>query len=185
MSADDDRLASIEQRLAAATPGPWRKDGSPLRTDSFNVRGLPENTSYDYRGDAVAVTGDSEFGACNGADAALIAHAPDDLRWLIDRLREAEAERDDARADADARFAHSDHKAAKFYRRWREAEKVARLAEESEAGWRRDADEAHAALARVEALADEWEREFRKAGYQGTLPPSITELRAAIQGESC
>ena len=117
-----DRRAEIEGRLAGihafpSEPNEWHYDD-----DGFmQVR--------DYGGRLVAsVEGVAELG--------LIANAPADFRWLLDRLDEAERERDAAR-------------------------EIARLAEESETGWRRDADEAwaaHAALReRVQALADEWD----------------------------
>ena len=58
------------------------------------------------------------------------------------------------------------------------AENVARLAEESEAGWRREADELAERVAAVEALADEWEA----TGPAWIDPPigAATELRAAL-----
>ena len=58
------------------------------------------------------------------------------------------------------------------------AENIARLAEESEAGWRREADELAERVAAVEALADEWEA----TGPAWIDPPigAATELRAAL-----
>ena len=58
------------------------------------------------------------------------------------------------------------------------AENTARLAEESEAGWRREADELAERLAAVSALADEWEA----TGPAWIDPPigAATELRAAL-----
>ena len=58
------------------------------------------------------------------------------------------------------------------------AENIARLAEESEAGWRREADELAERLAAVSALADEWEA----TGPAWIDPPigAATELRAAL-----
>lgn len=60
-------------------------------------------------------------------------HARTDYHYveLVKALKEerdlAIKERDEARDDADARFAHSDHKIAKYYRRWRQAEQRARV----------------------------------------------------------
>lgn len=72
MSADRLRQAAtlLRERAEAATPGPWRSEPKPRRAD---VRGLPENTSYDYRGDSVATAASGEFGACRPEDAAFIA----------------------------------------------------------------------------------------------------------------
>lgn len=60
----------LRERAEAATPGPWVTHPVGARAD---VRGLPENTSHDYRGNAVATAGDSEFGACPAKDAHYIA----------------------------------------------------------------------------------------------------------------
>ena len=55
------------------------------------------------------------------------------------------------------------------------AENIARLAEESEAGWRREADELAERLAAVSALADEWDRDH------GTVVGRCRDrLRAAL-----
>ncbi len=59
-----------------ATAGPWYVDVvDDKQRGRANVRGMPENTSYDYRGDAVATTGDSSFPAMSRADAEFIALA--------------------------------------------------------------------------------------------------------------
>ncbi|HET7405540.1 MAG TPA: hypothetical protein VFJ21_00185 [Mycobacteriales bacterium] len=76
MSADTLRRAAslMRERAEAATQGPWRAE--PIRGIGLrraDVRGLPENTAYDYRGDAVATAADSEFGACLQGDADHIA----------------------------------------------------------------------------------------------------------------
>lgn len=68
-SAESDAMQAIAD---ATTPAPWRAVPMPRRVD---VRGLAENTSYDYRGDAVATTGDSDFGAMPEADAAFVVMA--------------------------------------------------------------------------------------------------------------
>ena len=132
-----DRRAEIEDRLSKATPGPWRHTDSETVDDVWDAGLVVVNENRD----PVALVADQWYEADEGEptplhDADLIAHAPSDLRWLLDRLAEAERERDDAR-------------------------EIARLAEESETGWRKDADEAWAALAalreQVQALADEWD----------------------------
>lgn len=61
-----ERIAQIEERLAAATPGPWQQD-------------LIHDQTYEIRADGylVAETWD------RAPDATLIAHAPSDLAWLL------------------------------------------------------------------------------------------------------
>ena len=81
-----DRRAEIEARLAAATPGPWgagpnrvfaaNADGTPA-TGGMRVGMYPHIASV-YRED----------------DAALVAAAPADLRWLLAELARVERERD-------------------------------------------------------------------------------------------
>jgi hypothetical protein len=76
VSADMLREAAtlMRERAEAATQGPWRAE--PIRGIGLrraDVRGLPENTAHDYRGDAVATAADSEFGACPQGDAEHIA----------------------------------------------------------------------------------------------------------------
>ena len=59
------------------------------------------------------------------------------------------------------------------------AENIARLAEESEAGWRREADELAERVAAVSALADEIERRSRICNIENTA--AVAEaLRAAL-----
>lgn len=94
--------AAMRERAEAATQGPWRQQpiegpGRP-RAD---VRGLPENTTYDHRGDAVATAEDSSFGACLTTDAEHIASwHPAVALAVADWLDEA--------ADEAESFGHSD-----------------------------------------------------------------------------
>lgn len=79
MSEDtDDRLDAIRAMLAAATPGPWE-----YLADADLVMG----------DDHQSIVADPRHGCGRGeANAALIAHAPDDLAWLVgevERLRGA------------------------------------------------------------------------------------------------
>jgi hypothetical protein len=65
-----ERLTEIEDRAAAATKGPWVADGGTFSRSPYQ---LP-----------VAVPG-------NGvADSAFIAHAREDVPWLVARIRELE-----------------------------------------------------------------------------------------------
>lgn len=72
------RLADIKARLDAATPGPWLAD-----TEQHTI--IVEDTAATV----VCAESGTPYGVV-GADADLIAHAPDDLRYLLDRVREAE-----------------------------------------------------------------------------------------------
>lgn len=69
---DSDREAAIRARLEAATQLPWKV----------------------YQGDVIWYTHEDYERVCDGAsagDAALIANAPDDLRYLLTALSEARA----------------------------------------------------------------------------------------------
>ena len=70
--SDEKRIRDIEARLGAATPGPWG-----LASADFT---LPDDV-------AVKTEADDIVAICGHPDAALIAHAPADLRWLLDRRR--------------------------------------------------------------------------------------------------
>ncbi|MEN9315078.1 MAG: hypothetical protein RIS35_1471 [Pseudomonadota bacterium] len=70
-----DRLAEIRARLDAATPGP---NGARL----FPPIGIPQPW------------GPPLMPTVDRPNADLIAHAPTDIAWLLDRLDELETERD-------------------------------------------------------------------------------------------
>lgn len=67
----DDRPTEIAAREAAATPGPWRQ-----RSDAGIVT--------DADGQPLAVFGTS---GPHCADAEFIAHAPEDVRWLLAEVK--------------------------------------------------------------------------------------------------
>lgn len=79
-------LEPIKERLAAATPGPWRVWRDP---DPTNVRATAVETAWCY-GD---IEGDTELITDylpTDADAELIANAPEDIATLVaevERLR--------------------------------------------------------------------------------------------------
>lgn len=102
MTAPD--LDALERAAQAATPGPWYQSGSPwFSTGSLVLSGSPDRHAgymivdtdpLDYREDIP----DGEV-ADPDDDAAYIAAAnPAAIRSLIARLREAERQRDEARA---------------------------------------------------------------------------------------
>ena len=80
-------LDPIKERLAAATPGPWRVWHDP---DPSKVRSTAVETAWCY-GD---IEGDTELITDylpTGADAEMIANAPEDIAALVaevERLRE-------------------------------------------------------------------------------------------------
>ena len=84
-------LAAIEARLAAATPGAWKQCSA---SSDECICGLVWSGDGSH---TVACTRDSEEEgivrdpATIKANADLIAHAPDDLRALVARVRELEA----------------------------------------------------------------------------------------------
>lgn len=88
------RLAEIEARLAAATPGPWGvdHDDEGVFNDTCVVQG-----NYGW----VASGPDSRYPAYDEdteqgrADAELIAHAPADLAALVEFARRVEEILDD------------------------------------------------------------------------------------------
>ncbi len=77
-----DRIEEIEERLAAATPGPWEHHAIRDRWRTWMVEG-PSGVLADMRHYPMAE-----------ADADLIAHAPEDMYYLLNVLGQAEAELD-------------------------------------------------------------------------------------------
>lgn len=65
----ESRLHAIAERAAAATSGPWTADGGPRE---FWVNGLP---SLPYEGNLLE------------PDAEFVAHAREDIPWLLDLVR--------------------------------------------------------------------------------------------------
>lgn len=74
----NDRLTEIEERLAAATPGPWERDQFGPDDDSARFIGSPST------GRIVV------FEAATAGNADLIAHAPTDPAALVAVVREVE-----------------------------------------------------------------------------------------------
>lgn len=101
----EDRLAAIQARCAAATPGPWNIHQRPdeltpdyiwsqhkhawnEEDEEYNVIAFPRSCEYGYGCDE-HIQKDAEF----------IAHARSDIPWLLARVRELDAERDRLAAD--------------------------------------------------------------------------------------
>lgn len=105
----DERVAQIEARLQAATPGKWETYGPELRSIKRDPWPMGES-------EFVVLSG-FEHGINTGCerprDAEFIAHAPEDLRLVLDdnKALRAEVERLRtccARADALQEFLHEE-----------------------------------------------------------------------------
>lgn len=77
-----DRIDQIRERLDNATPGPWDHIESTYRDRPAHRIGNPDinvDVALVWRwGDSLSL-----------ATAEFIAHAPDDVAWLLDKLAEA------------------------------------------------------------------------------------------------
>lgn len=78
-----DRLGEIAARLKAATPGPWRR---MLRSPDDTTGGL---VVLATDGNGVGAAWSDNRPECMG-NAALIAHAPEDIAYLVGRVTELE-----------------------------------------------------------------------------------------------
>jgi hypothetical protein len=76
-----ERLSGIRRRVAAATAGPWASEGGDDNSYAVHARGVV----------IAKLHGSSAGKKRTAANAALIAHAPDDLIYLLWRLDEIEA----------------------------------------------------------------------------------------------
>lgn len=86
-------LDAIEQRAAAATPGPWwvvrdNADGF-YGEDAYNVHG-GENVAIAQGGPVE--DGGPDVGACDRADAEFIAHAREDVPALVAEVKRLHAD---------------------------------------------------------------------------------------------
>lgn len=83
------RVEAIRQRISKATLGPWEWDADvPSRYDEdYYVENAPWLRQAAEPNEAI-VTG--QIAVPNPADATLIASAPADLTYLLDRLERAE-----------------------------------------------------------------------------------------------
>ena len=113
MTAPDPRVGEIENRLNAATPGPWRvRECSPCAD-----RGRLEVNIWDEPGNLLITNwcDDDEF---HQPDAEFIAHSPSDVAYLLAELRkrdEALARVEDLAKYLDT-LAPGDHHYAKLIR---------------------------------------------------------------------
>lgn len=95
VSMRTDRLTEIEQRLDAATPGPWTSDLSAVEFgqgpfDDCGASVMDANEEYVVMGGQQDEQGGA-VGVIKNADADFIAHSRSDMEWLIERLSTYEA----------------------------------------------------------------------------------------------
>ncbi|MFB8368567.1 hypothetical protein ACFC25_04295 [Pseudarthrobacter sp. NPDC055928] len=76
---NNERIAQIEARLNASTPGPWGNADDTYRSIPVHRIGS------EVTGSDVAQV--MLMGKQSAADADFIANAPEDLRYLLDLLR--------------------------------------------------------------------------------------------------
>jgi hypothetical protein len=87
-SMEADRIREIKARLAVATPGPWASAWDKERSEMYDpivyseAQGISEKDAFVVG----VVYYDGDLVGCNQENAALIAHAPDDIRYLLDRV---------------------------------------------------------------------------------------------------
>lgn len=81
------RLDDIEARTELATPGPWRSARDPRGGDYL----IFDNDPSPYGPTPIVLEGkDRNGGVLHGDDAEFIAHAREDVPWLLARVRELE-----------------------------------------------------------------------------------------------
>ena len=89
MSAIIDRLDEIEARANAATKGPWVYGGkNRINTPTIDV------DEADWGGEDLsgyAIHAQQDTGAWRYADAEFMAHAREDVPWLIEQVRKRDA----------------------------------------------------------------------------------------------
>jgi hypothetical protein len=81
------RIAEIEARLAAATEGPWLIHEPDALFDDPNYGVTNERRT-------ILIAKMNRHRGQSKENAALVAHAPADLAYLIERVRELEAQVD-------------------------------------------------------------------------------------------
>jgi hypothetical protein len=86
----EDRIAAIRARLEAATPGPWNTSGPDTVAQWMIYDGrwcVASATAYDHNMPLSNKPGARGPGYIDpDANAEFIAHAPEDIAWLIGQL---------------------------------------------------------------------------------------------------
>lgn len=83
------RIAEIKERVASTTAGPWITHPTPNGQDGWPTCTVIACTA---RGKGNAVYATPQGGSFPGADKDFIAHARQDIPWLVEQLEELERE---------------------------------------------------------------------------------------------
>lgn len=179
MSASDERIQQIAQRAAEATEGPWAVD--------------PEAELHDApvltpSGNALCISPDDGVrGGHDLYDAQFIAHAREDVPWLIGQLRDARAaystvcdyaettdaltaQLRDARAEVERLESAGGYQAMQAVSARVERDELGAMADRLLAKSHAERDELRAKLAAVRALCDD---------YRANCDPTSTQARVA------
>lgn len=81
------RIDEIRKRLEAATLGPWTKHGDGDKS-VYHIKVIDKDERGRRRHRFIAAC--SSHGCNNKEDAEFIANAPEDIRFLLDRVKELE-----------------------------------------------------------------------------------------------
>lgn len=97
------RLSEISERLKAATPGPWAEvyNGNSLCSVATDYTDPQNNEAICIPMRPIEQKGSWKPDERTEADFKFIAHAPADIKFLLDALREAEERLADAMKDMD------------------------------------------------------------------------------------
>jgi hypothetical protein len=105
----DDRLAEIRARAEAATPGPWTAEfvfAEDERDRPDLEHYWDDHSEWAYNAEPFRIEGpmvveNGEFSALSGPDADFIAHAREDVPYLLERVEALEKVAQEAREVAE------------------------------------------------------------------------------------
>jgi hypothetical protein len=92
-----DRIKEIEERLERASPGPWKELPEEVGRAYIRIRGTRLGCRYKIANVVCPVDLDREIEETR-ANAQFIAHAPDDIRYLLAELTKAREENAELRS---------------------------------------------------------------------------------------
>lgn len=91
MNLTDEQLAEIEARLKAATPWPWKEHGIRMETGDITVGIERITVASVHNGVALGEILLNKAPNSQFANAAFIAHAPDDIAALLAEVKRLRA----------------------------------------------------------------------------------------------
>lgn len=98
---DRQRIREIHERAEKATPGPWRVDDpSWIEVNDITVWCGPEGDDARWicnMGAPIAAVDDRQQAEVSYANGTFVAHAREDVPWLLAQLSAARAEAQEAR----------------------------------------------------------------------------------------